>query len=527
LAGPTGLAALPTGFGFNNNGHADPDTFKVEVVDPKAGGSLNVKLEGLKPVYTADPVSGKLVATSFVEFADAKRKIPALECQRVSATTSNVYRSRYMRLVVDEEDKDNAGVSDQCLFVSDMADGKGTGAAGDNDTVEILDQMVRATYEIPRCSGSPKCKVMAEVPIGGGDRQRVRVRFHAFFADLTTENSPHGATKAKVKENLRRRTFKWYRRVFAQADMSPKLMDISFLRPPAENMLCLGHGNGNVSNAGHHLKFKITTATRNQQVDITLVAGENPEAVGARIASNMPAGFSAQVLKSTRPTAALHHAADVIITAANGERVTITDPDLPAAAGTTLDIPRVDLMNVRAQNAEMDGSTSFQTIDFKRILRDIPVTDDEMHCVVIGEFNRKGLRGIAFPPCLQATAAFQPDLPFRSVTIMATMAQTAPPADTSPIGVLDGGDTQPYTSPHESAHTLTDLVHTDPGTPHDRTQLLGAGTPPANSVGGTKRLCDGPYTVRMQQNQTTTFIVVNANLVEKIKSVGSAKLESW
>lgn len=520
LGGATGLAAFPTGFGFNNDGHQDPDTFKVEVVDPKAGGNLKVKLEALKPVYTPDAISGKLVATSFVEFPDAKRKIPDLECERVSATTSNVYRSRYMRLVVDEEDKDNAGVPNQCLFVSDLADGKGTGAAGDNDTLEILDQMVRATYEIPRCSGSPKCKVMAEAPIGGGDRQRVRVRFHAYFKGLTGEDSPHGESKAKVKENLRRRTFKWYRRVFAQGDMSPKLMDVHFLRPPAENMLCLSHNSGNTARGGAVLTFNIKAGTRNLPFSLTLIEGETPMQAGGRVVGALPAGFSGQALKCPRPSSALNDPADVLITADNGDRVTIETPNL-VNGRMTVDVPRVDLMNVRQGDADLDGSIAFLTVDMKRIIRDIPVTDDEMHCVVIGEFDgAKTLRGQAFLPCLGTAPDFRPDLPFRSVTIMATKASGG-------VGVLDGGDTLPFTSPHESAHTLTDLIHTKSGTSHSRTELLGSGTSRVNAVGATKRLCDGPYTVQMEENTSAGSVVRNVSLVERIKSHGSNKLESW
>ena len=56
--------------------------------------------------------------------------------------------------VVDEADRDTAGLPGQLLFVSDFADGLGTGAAGDNDTVEILDQKVRASYQVSRCAAA-------------------------------------------------------------------------------------------------------------------------------------------------------------------------------------------------------------------------------------------------------------------------------------------------------------------------------------------------------------------------------------
>ena len=52
--GADGTHAFPKGFGFNPDGHADIDTFKVEVVDPGSGGTVHVKLEALKPVKQPD-----------------------------------------------------------------------------------------------------------------------------------------------------------------------------------------------------------------------------------------------------------------------------------------------------------------------------------------------------------------------------------------------------------------------------------------------------------------------------------------
>ena len=66
--------------------------------------SVNVKLEALKPVYTADRGAGKLTVTSFTPFTEAGRKIDALVCKVVGTARDNTYRSKYMRLVVDDED---------------------------------------------------------------------------------------------------------------------------------------------------------------------------------------------------------------------------------------------------------------------------------------------------------------------------------------------------------------------------------------------------------------------------------------
>jgi hypothetical protein len=540
LGGATGLAAFPTGYGFNDDGHQDPDTFKVEVWDPSAGGSVNVKLEALKPAYTADS-SGKLTPSSFTPFTDAGRKIDSLVCNVVSAGTDNTYRSKYMRLVVD--DADLAAVAGQTLLTTDIADGNGAGLPADNDTVEILDQLVRATYEIQRCTGSPKCKVTKTVDIGGSERQRVRLHFHAFRTNPGVDSMPTGITAAVIEQHLRRRTFKWYRRVFAQADLAPKLEGMNVIDPPEENMLCLSHSHGRpvtdaragssftsfVAWMAHGLNltapsdvqfsFRIKTATRDLPVRIVFLGGETPVQAGAAIVAGLPATFTGVALLTPRATNAANPSCDVIITADNGERVTLLDVVMPTGAGMTVDVPRVNLMSVLSDDAAVDASVAFLTIDMKRLLRAVPVTDDAMYCVVVGQFSTPGLRGQAFLPCLGADAAFRPELPFRSSTIMAYTSASGP--------VLDGGDNLPFTSPHESAHTLTDLIHTKPGANHNRTELLGTGTSVANAVGATKRLNDGPYLITISQNLTTTAVDRNVKLAETMRTGGAAKMESW
>jgi hypothetical protein len=521
LAGATGLKPFPAGYGFNEDGHQDPDTFKIEVWDPAAAGPVNVKLEALKPTYVAFPEYGRLTVARYTEFADAARKIPALVCEAVSTTTKNTFRSKYLRLVVDEADHAAPGCTDQLLLVTDMADGLGTGADTDNDSLEILDQVVRATYEIPRCPGSPKCKITKIVEIGGSERQLVRVHFHAFRKDPGVDTMPTGITAADMTKHLRRRTYKWYRRVFAQADLAPKLMSLNIIDPPAENMLCLSHGHGRaVATTGtNQIDFHLTTDTGDIPMQVVFAGGETPLEAGALIVSKLPTGFSGEALVCVRAASAANPACDVLIKATSGERVTLTEVQLSPGARMTVNIPRVDLMSVLSGDADLDGTTSWLSVDFKRILRDIPVTDDAMHCVVVGKFSTPSLRGQAFQPCLGVDAPFRPDLPFRASTIMAYTANSGP--------VLDGGDSLPFTSPHESAHTLCDLIHTKTGASHARTELLGSGTSVANAVTGTKRLCDGPYLVDMGQNLTTTMVNVQVRLTEQIRTKGAAKMESW
>jgi hypothetical protein len=501
-----------------------------------------VKLEALKPTYTADKGTGKLTVTSYTPFTDAGKKIDALVCNVVSTTTGNTYRSKYMRLVVD--DADLAAVAGQMLLVTDLADGQGSGLAADNDTVEILDQMVQATYTIDRCPGTPKCKVTKVTDIGGSDRQRVRLHFYSFRKDPGVDTMPTGITANVMEQHLRRRTCKWYRRTYAQADIAPKLESMNIIDPPAENMFCLSHSHGrpvtavtgSVSTwlarqswltrqiAGAMttiatLEFRIKTATRDVPVVIVFSGGETPVEAGAFIAANLPATFTAASHTSSRSTNAANAACDVLITADNGERVTLLDVKLSTGIGMTVDIPRVNLMSVLSGDSDSDSSTSFLSIDMKRVLRAVPVTDDAMYCVVVGQFSTPSLRGQAFLPAGGADPPFRPDLPFRSSTIMAHQSTSGP--------VLDGGDNLPYTSPHESTHTLCDLIHTKPSTSHHRTELMASGTSTANSITATKRICDGPYLVQMQKNGTTTMTILNVRTADVLRTGGAEKMEAW
>jgi hypothetical protein len=542
LGGADGMKSFPTTHGFHDRGDQDPDAFKVEVWDPAAGDSVNVKLEAMKPVYTADRGSGKLSVTSYTPFTEAGRKIDALVCQVAGKSSASTFRSKYMRLVVDDEDL--AALPDQTLLITDLADGLGAGLAADNDTVEILDQMVRATYTIDRCTGTPKCKVMKVVDIGGSERQRVRVHFYAFRKDPGVDAMPTGITGNVMEQNLRRRTFKWYRRVFAQADLSPKLESMNIIDPPAENMLCLSHNHGKpitgvtgeistwlaraswltrqiavATTTIAKIEFRIKTATRDLPVLLVFSGGETPVAAGAMIVANLPPTFKGEALVSSRATNASNPSCDVLITAENGERVTLLDVVLSTGIGMTVDVPRVNLMSVSDTDADCDSSTSFLTTDMKRILRAVPVTDDAMYCVVVGKFTGQSLRGQAFPPCLGADVEFQPELPFRSSTIMACESTSGP--------VLDGGDNLPFTSPHESTHTLCDLIHTKPKTNHNRTELMAGGTSAANTIDASKRLCDGPYLIAIQKNGTKTQTLQHVRLAEVLRTGGGAKMEAW
>src|SRR5579862_480815 len=218
--GTDGNQTFPSGFGFNANGDADPDAFKVEVVDPQAGGSAHVLLEALQPTYQKDPNLGALTVASWAPFTGAEHDRRKLEFDCKPANSTRL-RSFYLRLVVDDDagKSDKQALSAQTLLATDMADGQGTGQPDDNDTLEILDQQVRASYVIPRCkAGAPnQCTVTAQLPIGD-NRQRIPIVIHIFREKVGDGSTGlNGVTEPMV----RKRAMRWFRRVYAQAGLAP------------------------------------------------------------------------------------------------------------------------------------------------------------------------------------------------------------------------------------------------------------------------------------------------------------------
>jgi hypothetical protein len=523
-AGTNGRRPFPSQFEFQADGDADLDTFKVEVVDPAAGGSVKVKFEALKPIYKAD-----LKVERHESFTDGEpaRKLEVV-CQKVKSGVA--YRSKYLRLVTDDEDANTK--PNQTIMVTDMADGLGTGKPGDNDTVEILDQQVRACYEYSKCPASPKCAVTAQLPIGG-DRLRIRLAFHVF------RDTPGGAAVGGTTEKfLRRRTFKWFRRAYAQANMAPKLVDpvVEFVDPPPANMLVISqdHGrlsSGNTSSGGaSSLAFVLSTpppkpagAPRDPVVNISLApGGQTPKQVGDAIVTALPDGFEGEAFENARATNAANGSCDVLITRTDGQRVMIRS-EVTNDTRLTVTVARVDINNVNS--VDTPATMIPTTVEFRRVIRAAPGADDRLDCYVVGRFTNFGLRGRAFVPARDLAASFQPPAPLRFAAMMATSSSNGP--------VMDGGDNLPFTFPHEAGHVLNDAFHTDSGDPNGPTQLMsGTGTSVANAVAATKRICDAPVLVRYgafdpAQPSPGAAKLIRINAVERFRQNAASLTEAW
>jgi len=547
-AGANGQQTFPSAFEFQQPGHDDLDTFKIEVVDPAAGATVNVLLEAMKPTYTADPVTGVLTVTDLQPFGIAERQIPALSCAKVHSGVA--YRSKYLRLVADAlaadpNPADKQAVSAQTLLVTDMSDGNGTGQAGDNDTVEILDQEVRASYVITRCPGSPQCTVRAQLGIGGDQRRKIAMVIHIYRTAVGGANI-NGITVQAV----RHRAFKWFRRVYAQANLGPLLVApfVTTEDPPPADMLCVSPDTGTaatgVNAAGAASTFSCiieaapgvaagTVPSTPVSVDLsTAAAPRAPSDVADAIIAALPAGFTGQKFVNNLAFNATNGSADIIISHSSGARLAIRNEttDEPAV-GFAVVVVRVSIPNLFADSPF--NSLVVHTADMRRIMRQLPGTDDTMHYYVLGNLVDAAAtpiaRGIAMIPGFDLAGAFIPKTPMFNKAFMASAA-------------MDSSDTNPFSFPHETGHVLGDVFHIDPGDPIRQEMLMhspepaGSPTPRGTSVvnaeTATKRISDLPVLVRYQlfdpaQPTVGATTTARINAVDRFRTKGAGVLRPW
>lgn len=529
--GANGTNPFPGGNAFHADGHADPDAFKVEVWNRSAPAHVDLELEALRPVYRPD---GSVQRHEPFTGAERDRRKLDVRCERVGSATTT-FRSEYLRLVADEGDQ--ATVPGQTLLVTDSADG----AAGDADAMEILDQRVRASIPIPTCpgAGAAQCRVAADLPVGD-DPRRIRLCFHVF------RTSPGGSAVGGTTETmLRRRTFKWFRRAYAQASLAPRLVDptVRFLDPPSADMLviCQDHGRtasgSDGSGGGSTLSFRLgrPPATgfgsgllnllrplTDPSVSVALTAGMTPLQMGQAVAAALPAGFSAQVSANARAFNAANGSCDVVVRHTDGRRVVIYD-EASDDTRATVAVARVDV--ARVNSADTGNTLIPTTMEFRRLLRAADGPDDRLDCLIVGRFTAGGLRGRAFVPATDLGAGFRPPSPLRWAAIMGTTSSSG--------AVMDASDNLPFTFPHEAGHVLNDAFHSDNADPNGPTELMsGAGTSAANGVNATKRICDGPYTVRYgafdpAQASPGDSHFANLGAVARFRTRGAPVMEPW
>lgn len=479
----------------------DRDNFKIEVEDAGVAGdtipAAKVVVKSLKPGLTHTIVAGDSLSAIAKKYglADYKliydheknnlfktanpdpAKIPVgeklwvptphyprrfspareiqVELKRVAGT--NLFRSRYLRLVVD--DVDQAAVPGQTVLVDwDSTD----------EHLDILGQVIRVKY-----TSSSTEVVSADVTVGGATRSFMRVGVHV------VRSAPGGAGVVTVK-NAKDRVLKWFRRTYAQIDIAPILTVVREV-DPLENLVSVSDEVGTNATGGvaSMMVFSVTATRTGGAAPATVPvvhrppAGATPGQTAAALAAiiNASGSLTARVVQNppTLEAAVLQGSADVIITDTAGGRITIAGT-VSTDATQTLKVGRVNTAVLRGWGAPGDNNNwVVGSIQQRTLLQAYDQGADRVELFVVGTFVT-GERGQAMIPGAFYAAGKQA---LAQVRRSAFVIQT----------VMDGTPNNPFSAPHETGHVMIDAIHATVATE----LMTNGGTSAANAVGGSKR----------------------------------------
>jgi hypothetical protein len=486
-AGKKADKSFPTGTKFQQDADDDLRTFKVEVVDPKASGKIEVELRALKPVLKPDGTIEK--HERFTGAEEGKRKL-TVSCEPVPSKVC--FRSPYLRLVVDE--KDRAAASDQTLLVTDMADGKD----GAEDKIELLDQLVEASYTRKQCPAGTKCRVVVQVPIGGA-HQRVMIAVHVLKNAL-------GVAVAKT-EDVRKRVLNKLRQVYAQGDVSIKQVETIREVPLPGNMFAVANGNGQLAEGGKTIKVRVRVdADVDQTVSITTVKDASPldtaTALEAEILKAIPGG-KVQVKASGNPpvTGQAIGSADVLIGKPISQKVRLNVLQSDDA-GHPVIVGQLTSTTV----TEFGGADSHVgTIAERVLVKNYDTGSDRIDLFVVEKLS-DGSFGEAFTPNSTQPVGEQPmDLMINSCLVN--------------LETINKANFERNTIPHEIGHIIMDVGHAD-----TRGDLMLSGSSPIktaddNDVGGRKRLTH-PRKVKFDNG-------VEDSSVNRLQTANASLMTAW
>ena len=453
-------AVLPAGFGFNQLGHDDPDTFKIEVVDPQASSPVNVRLEALRQVLLPTFDFGHDV---FPAGERGRRSVDPLECAIVSSGVA--FRSRYMRLVTDETDV--AALPNQTLLVTDMTD------QGD-PSIEILEQAVRATYVLQNCPVQ-LCKVSTTVEVGnttGPRKPRTAIKMALHIIRL----SPGGAAPVTIAQADRRIT-RWVRRTYAQAGMAPRLVQTTEIVDPQNNLVAIGEPHGATATGGGQMGFRITSTGNPTQVigPIATVARATPEAMANLLQALVAAPYVATVSRNPAgfgdPVA--NRSADIVITVPGG--VVIIDQEISTDARQPLTIGRPNIASLAGFSNDFLIGSSEQ----RALLKTYDTGEDRVDVFIVQNFapaaSARGqamMHGTSIDPARPAVEAVR-----FSVFVNGRS--------------MNASDDDFVNLSHEMGHVLEDLIHAT-GTRSAHQLMMGQGTDFLVSEPASKRIKERP-----------------------------------
>jgi hypothetical protein len=466
--GRQGNAAFPTGFGFDQDGHEDEDSFKVEVVDPAASGSVDVVLEALRPLFAAD---GSIDHhDTFAGAADAaKRRLDPLPCKQVSSGHV-AFRSRYLRLVVDEVDANPQG-----LLVTDMV------AAGD-PKVEILDQNVRATYVVKGCKApaASKCRVTATLPLDRGQAMDLAFRIMRATPSGVVETTSGGPGDDGIVKlaDVKKRIDTFVRRCWAQAHVRPNVVRLQTMDLPS-NMLTVADatgvpakGNKPGSATRGHVGFTLRVQRFGGAANsvhavpaVEIPAGSRPEDTAKLLKAEIEklAGIKATVSLNAPEHGDPDGSCDVLVTDDAGGRITITNVTPNADQDEDQRVAAVSVgMTVPFRNSAADYHVGHP--EQRNLVKALDTAGDIVLDIQVVDVV-PGTRGFTVPERKPLNANRHPVSGVKNSIIMPKIS-------------TDSSATNPFSLPHEIGHILTDEgEHSLTGT-----ELMRSGTSGTSSA---------------------------------------------
>lgn len=476
---------FPSGFGYDPTGDEDLDTFKVEVVDPAASGTVKVTLEALRPFYGAD---GKLDHNdTFKDAPDAAdRRIDDLECQQVSAGHV-AFRSRYLRLVVDKIDQ----LGKQQLLVTDMA------GAGD-PRVEILDQNVMATYQVTGCNAAQfKCAVTFTATIDRGKTMDIALRvMRAVPKGKITPTPPDKMFDAYnnlgtdddgiIKmSDIRKRMQTFVRRCWAQSHIRANIVTLQTQDFPSDSIAVAdltglpakGNqlGSATLGQVGFTLNVQRFNGAANSVHPIApfdIPAGSTPQQTANLIKQKIDAiaGLTATASINHPETGNPDGSCDVLIREASGGQVTVTlmnanqDQDQKVQAFT---------LGMTIQKRNSGTTYHVGHPEQRNLVKSLDTPGDVVIDIQVVDVV-PGTRGFTVPEMKVLIANRQPVSGVKNSIIM-------------PSNSTDSSVNNPFSLPHEIGHIMTDEgLHST-----DNTQLMRSGTSGTSSaVDDSKRILE-------------------------------------
>lgn len=450
---------------FDAAAHADEDTFKVEIKDLKTQKTdLDVRIEARQPTYNAaEQLIGISDFPGDPNDATSERAKRGLKTQASKqGSTKTCFRTGYLRLVVDNIDK--TARPDQTILTTDMV------REGD-EIVEILDQRIRAEYELDTCPAAApqsKCKVATEVDLCDLARQlRVRVAVHILRA------ARDGAGIVSI-DDVRKGMRRFLRGIYAQAHMGFRFVDpVIRLVQPVANLIAIADGNGRNAQGNQTIAVQVSIDGTTFDAQITTRAGVPPIAT----ANDLAAALRLVLPAGTRVDASLNPpirnqvigSADVLV----GDPLT---QDVQITITTSDDTRHVATVGRVAASlpTEFDGNDMHVgTIHERAVVKNYDSGLNRVDLFVISSFPPgSNSVGEAFIPGSHRPATQRPFDVMNNSTLCLANTVISDLADFTTV-------------PHEIGHILMDANHANPGSE----LMFATGTTPIGLT-GSKRITD-------------------------------------